>query len=25
MDLDDSPVIKIVPARFSPWSSQPEF
>jgi PPOX class probable F420-dependent enzyme len=25
MDLDDRPVIKIIPARFSPWSSQPEF
>ncbi len=25
MDLAQSPVIKIVPARFVPWSSQPEF
>lgn len=25
MDLDESPVIKIVPSRFVPWSSQPEF
>jgi PPOX class probable F420-dependent enzyme len=25
MDLDQSPVIKITPARFVPWSSQPEF
>ena len=25
MDLDESPVIKIAPARFSPWSSQTEF
>ena len=25
MDLDESPVIKITPARFSPWSSHPEF
>ena len=25
MDLDDSPVIKITPARFVPWSFQPEF
>ncbi|NQW24558.1 MAG: TIGR03668 family PPOX class F420-dependent oxidoreductase [SAR202 cluster bacterium] len=25
MDLDESPVIKIVPARFVPWSSLPEF
>ena len=24
MDLAESPVIKITPARFSPWSSQPE-
>ena len=24
MDLDESPVIKITPARFSPWSSQLE-
>ena len=24
MDLDQSPVIKINPARFVPWSSQPE-
>ena len=24
MELDQSPVIKIVPARFVPWSSQPE-
>jgi len=24
MDLDQSPVIKIVPARFVPWSSGPE-
>ncbi|MCH7735900.1 MAG: TIGR03668 family PPOX class F420-dependent oxidoreductase [Chloroflexi bacterium] len=24
MDLDQSPVIKIVPARFVPWSSRPE-
>ena len=23
MDLDQSPVIKITPARYSPWSSQP--
>ena len=23
MDLDESPVIKITPARFSPWSSHP--
>ena len=25
MDLDESPVIKITPARFAPWSFQPEF
>ena len=25
MDLDESPVIKITPKRFSPWSSHPEF
>jgi len=25
MDLAQSPVIKIVPSRFVPWSSQPEF
>ena len=25
MDLDESPVIKITPDRFSPWSSQLEF
>lgn len=25
MDLDQSPVIKITPARFVPWTSQPEF
>ena len=25
MDLEESPVIKITPARFVPWSSQPEF
>lgn len=25
MDLDQSPVIKITPARFVPWSSLPEF
>ena len=25
MDLDESPVIKITPARFVPWSFQPEF
>ena len=25
MDLAQSPVIKIAPARFVPWSSQPEF
>jgi hypothetical protein len=25
MDLDQSPVIKISPARFVPWSSEPEF
>ena len=25
MDLDDSPVIKVVPARFVPWSFQQEF
>ena len=24
IDLDQSPVIKIVPARFVPWSSGPE-
>ncbi len=24
MDLDESPVIKITPVRFVPWSSQPE-
>ena len=24
MDLDESPIIKITPARFSPWSSQRE-
>lgn len=23
MDLDQSPVIKIIPVRYSPWSSQP--
>ena len=25
MGLDESPVIKITPERFSPWSSHPEF
>ena len=25
MDLDESPVIKITPARYVPWSFQPEF
>jgi len=25
MGLDESPVIKITPERFSPWSSYPEF
>ena len=24
MDLDQSPVIKIIPVRYSPWSSQPQ-
>lgn len=24
MDLDESPVIKITPSRFSPWSFEPE-
>ena len=24
MDLDQSPVIKITPVRYSPWSSQPQ-
>ena len=24
MDLDESPVIKITPVRFAPWSFQPE-
>lgn len=25
MDLDESPVIKITPRRFTPWSFEPEF
>jgi len=25
MDLAESPVIKITPARFVPWSFEPEF